>query len=121
MIKNTHQNHIDRNTVKYHFKHYYFLIICKRCYSGSNMAQSAIPVIAAAVGPRLQVAAIDFGTTYSGYAFAFRHEFHERPPKVKLDFCSVCVCLSFPLYRPPFKSALPYPYHPQRPISPNQY
>jgi len=46
------------------------------------MAESAIPVLAAAAGPRLQVAAIDFGTTYSGYAFSFRHEFMENPLQV---------------------------------------
>ena len=28
------------------------------------------------------VAAIDFGTTYSGYAFSLRHEFQEDPLKV---------------------------------------
>lgn len=31
---------------------------------------------------RLLVAAIDFGTTYSGYAFSFRHEFENDPLKV---------------------------------------
>ncbi|XP_069129616.1 heat shock 70 kDa protein 12A-like isoform X1 [Argopecten irradians] len=31
---------------------------------------------------RLLVAAIDFGTTYSGYAFSFRHEFETDPLKV---------------------------------------
>ena len=30
----------------------------------------------------LMVAAIDFGTTYSGYAFSLRHEFQEDPLKV---------------------------------------
>jgi hypothetical protein len=30
----------------------------------------------------LLVAAIDFGTTYSGYAFSFRHEFEQDPLKV---------------------------------------
>lgn len=28
------------------------------------------------------MAAIDFGTTYSGYAFAFRHDFEADPPKI---------------------------------------
>ena len=28
------------------------------------------------------VAAIDFGTMYSGYAFSFRHEFDEDPTKI---------------------------------------
>ncbi|XP_045202781.2 heat shock 70 kDa protein 12B-like [Mercenaria mercenaria] len=32
--------------------------------------------------PTLLVAAIDFGTTYSGYAFSFRHEFECDPLKV---------------------------------------
>ena len=30
----------------------------------------------------LMVAAIDFGTTYSGFAFSFRHEFQREPTKV---------------------------------------
>lgn len=30
----------------------------------------------------LLVAAIDFGTTYSGYAFSFRHEFEQDPLRV---------------------------------------
>ena len=33
----------------------------------------------------LVVAAIDFGTTYSGYAFAFRHEFESDPPKINAN------------------------------------
>lgn len=32
----------------------------------------------------LMVAAIDFGTTYSGYAFSARHEFQKDPTKVSL-------------------------------------
>ena len=32
--------------------------------------------------PKLLVAAIDFGTTYSGYAFSFRHDFEKDPCKV---------------------------------------
>lgn len=28
------------------------------------------------------VAAVDFGTTYSGYAFSFRHEFKDDPLKI---------------------------------------
>lgn len=30
----------------------------------------------------LMVAALDFGTTYSGYAFSMRHEFKEDPLKI---------------------------------------
>ncbi|XP_053399071.1 heat shock 70 kDa protein 12A-like [Mercenaria mercenaria] len=43
---------------------------------------SAVPVIAEAVQDRLQVAAIDFGTTYSGYAFSFHGDFNEDPLKI---------------------------------------
>ncbi|XP_052793770.1 heat shock 70 kDa protein 12A-like [Mya arenaria] len=43
---------------------------------------AALPVLATAVQERLQVAAIDFGTTYSGYAFSFRAEFLENPLKI---------------------------------------
>lgn len=46
------------------------------------MASSRIPVVASAMQERLQVAAIDFGTTYSGYAISFRHDFLEDPLKV---------------------------------------
>lgn len=35
----------------------------------------------------LMVAAIDFGTTYSGYAFSARHEFQRDPTKVSLKAC----------------------------------
>ena len=31
------------------------------------------------------VAAIDFGTTYSGYAFSFRHDYETEPPKVNAN------------------------------------
>ena len=31
---------------------------------------------------KLLVAAIDFGTTYSGYAFSFRHEYDSSPTKI---------------------------------------
>ena len=31
---------------------------------------------------QIMVAAIDFGTTFSGYAFSFRHEFQQDPLKV---------------------------------------
>ena len=34
---------------------------------------------------RLLVAAIDFGTTYSGYAFSFKHEFDADPLKVSTN------------------------------------
>ncbi|KAH3712393.1 hypothetical protein DPMN_072093 [Dreissena polymorpha] len=35
-----------------------------------------------AAGKALIVAAIDFGTTYSGWAFSFKHEFESDPTKV---------------------------------------
>ncbi|XP_053399066.1 heat shock 70 kDa protein 12A-like isoform X2 [Mercenaria mercenaria] len=43
---------------------------------------ASLPVVASAVHERLQVAAIDFGTTYSGYAVSFRAEFLENPLKI---------------------------------------
>lgn len=43
---------------------------------------SALPISLSATKTRHQVAAIDFGTTYSGYAFSFRHEFLENPLKI---------------------------------------
>ena len=41
----------------------------------------SMPIIQSAVKERMIVAAIDFGTTYSGYAFALRHEFNADPLK----------------------------------------
>lgn len=46
------------------------------------MALSSMPIIASATKERLQVAAIDFGTTYSGYAMSFRSEFLQDPLKI---------------------------------------
>ncbi|XP_060577012.1 heat shock 70 kDa protein 12B-like [Ruditapes philippinarum] len=43
---------------------------------------ASLPVVATALHERLQVAAIDFGTTYSGYAVSFRAEFLENPLKI---------------------------------------
>lgn len=34
---------------------------------------------------KLAVAAIDFGTTFSGYAFAMRHDFESDPPKISAN------------------------------------
>ncbi|OWF45296.1 heat shock 70 kDa protein 12A-like [Mizuhopecten yessoensis] len=34
---------------------------------------------------RLMVAGIDFGTTYSGYAFSFRGEYEENPEKIQVN------------------------------------
>ena len=34
------------------------------------------------MGDSLLVAAIDFGTTYSGWAFSFKHEFERDPTKI---------------------------------------
>lgn len=33
----------------------------------------------------LVVAAIDFGTTFSGYAFAMKHDFESDPPKISAN------------------------------------
>jgi hypothetical protein len=38
-----------------------------------------------ASGDRLLVAAIDFGTTFSGYAFSFRHDFEQDPTKIQVN------------------------------------
>lgn len=46
------------------------------------MALCQAPVVATAVEDRLQVAAIDFGTTYSGYALSFKADFQVDPLKV---------------------------------------
>lgn len=43
---------------------------------------ASMPIITSAVKERMLVAAIDFGTTYSGYAFSLRHEFDNDPLKV---------------------------------------
>lgn len=43
---------------------------------------AAQPVLATAVKERLQVVAIDFGTTYSGYAFSFKADFQQNPLKI---------------------------------------
>ncbi|XP_052218347.1 heat shock 70 kDa protein 12B-like [Dreissena polymorpha] len=48
---------------------------------------SALPVSVQATKYRLQVAAIDFGTTYSGYAFSFRTDFLENPLKILTNKC----------------------------------
>lgn len=34
---------------------------------------------------RLLVAAVDFGTTFSGYAFSFGHEFKSDPLKIQTN------------------------------------
>ena len=34
---------------------------------------------------KLLVAAIDFGTTYSGYAFSFRHDYERDPLKISTN------------------------------------
>lgn len=34
---------------------------------------------------KLIVAAIDFGTTFSGYAFSFRHDFETDPYKIQAN------------------------------------
>ena len=46
---------------------------------------AAKPVLNNAVKERLLVAAIDFGTTYSGYAFSLRHEFNADPLKANAN------------------------------------
>ena len=37
------------------------------------------------LGNKLVVAAIDFGTTYSGYAFSLRHEYEKDPLCIKIN------------------------------------
>lgn len=49
-------------------------------YEPSTMARAIIA--APAVKERLLVAALDFGTTYSGYAYSFRADFLEDPLKI---------------------------------------
>ena len=44
-----------------------------------------MPVISNAIKERMIVAAIDFGTTYSGYAFSLRHEFTADPLKASAN------------------------------------
>lgn len=41
-----------------------------------------MPVSSTSLQDRLQVAAIDFGTTYSGYGFSFRSDFKDNPLKI---------------------------------------
>ena len=47
-----------------------------------NMAMARSIIAAPAVKERLLVAAIDFGTTYSGYAYSFRADFLKDPLKI---------------------------------------
>lgn len=46
---------------------------------------------------KLIVAAIDFGTTYSGYAYSFRDEYQKDPLKVfsLISFSLFCLCQTF--------------------------
>ena len=44
-----------------------------------------MPIITSAVKERMLVAAIDFGTTFSGYAFSLRHEFNADPLKANAN------------------------------------
>ena len=37
------------------------------------------------IGPFI-VAAIDFGTTFSGYAFSFKHDYDKDPTQVRIHF-----------------------------------
>jgi hypothetical protein len=37
------------------------------------------------LGNKLVVAALDFGTTFSGYAFSFRHEHEKDPLRIKVN------------------------------------
>jgi len=39
---------------------------------------------------KLMVAAVDFGTTFSGYAFSFRHDYQNNPLDIKIDRKSSC-------------------------------
>ena len=49
----------------------------------------SLPIINSAVKERMLVAAIDFGTTFSGYAFSLRHEFNADPLKANANQWSV--------------------------------
>ncbi|XP_053399788.1 heat shock 70 kDa protein 12B-like [Mercenaria mercenaria] len=52
-------------------------------YSRIGQGRTSIPVRAGALKERVLVAAIDFGTTYSGYAFQVRADFESDPLKIK--------------------------------------
>lgn len=43
-----------------------------------------------AASDTLLVAAIDFGTTYSGYAFSFRHDYQSEPTKISTNLSWQC-------------------------------
>ena len=45
-------------------------------------APPSVPVVASALQERFIVAAIDFGTTFSGYAYSFYHDFREDPLRI---------------------------------------
>ena len=53
-----------------------------KLYAIVRVDMTSIPVIPTAFKNRLIVAAIDFGTTYSGYAFSIRTEYEENPLKI---------------------------------------
>ncbi|WAQ99507.1 hypothetical protein MAR_023880 [Mya arenaria] len=48
---------------------------------------------------RLLVAAIDFGTTYSGWAFSFRHDFEADPTKIQAKQQMLIKIFSLPVLR----------------------
>lgn len=47
-----------------------------------DRAPPSVPVVASALQERFIVAAIDFGTTFSGYAYSFYHDFREDPLRI---------------------------------------
>lgn len=51
-----------------------------------SQRSAALPVRRLAFGDRVLVAALDFGTTFSGYAFQMRDDFKKNPLKVKDSF-----------------------------------
>lgn len=54
-------------------------------YRRIGQGPTSIPVRAGALKERVLVAAIDFGTTYSGYAFMFRADFEADPLKIRAN------------------------------------
>lgn len=47
------------------------------------------------------VAAIDFGTTYSGYAFSFKHQYNDDPAKVSINQTWVAGSMALTSYKAP--------------------
>lgn len=50
---------------------------------------------------KVLVAAIDFGTTYSGYAFCFKHQYNDDPLKVSVNQTWVAGSMALASYKAP--------------------